>query len=60
MVRGTLLGLQYMAKDKGGKGGVIVNIASILGLMPAGSFPVYTGTQHAIMGLSQAFAVRYH
>jgi hypothetical protein len=34
VVRGTLLGLQYMGKDKGGKGGVMVNIASTLGLAP--------------------------
>ena len=30
-ISGTLLGLEHMAKNQGGSGGVIVNIASISG-----------------------------
>ncbi|XP_046433538.1 15-hydroxyprostaglandin dehydrogenase [NAD(+)]-like isoform X1 [Neodiprion fabricii] len=60
VVRGTLLGLQYMGKDKGGKGGVIINIASILGSVPSKYFPIYTGTKYAVIGLSQSFAMPYH
>lgn len=33
MVRGTYLALDHMKKDKGGKGGVIVNVASLAGLL---------------------------
>jgi NAD(P)-dependent dehydrogenase (short-subunit alcohol dehydrogenase family) len=57
VVRGTLLGLQYMGKDKGGKGGVVVNIASILGLAPLSGSPVYVATKHAVIGLTRSFGV---
>jgi 15-hydroxyprostaglandin dehydrogenase (NAD) len=57
VVRGTLLAFQYMGKDKGGKGGVVVNIASILGLAPMAGCPVYVGTKHAVIGISRSFGV---
>ena len=57
VVRGTLLGLQYMGKDKGGKGGVVVNTASIAGLAPFASIPLYTTTKHAVIGLTRSFGV---
>jgi len=60
VVRGTLLGLQYMGKDKGGKGGVVVNIASILGLAPLAGSPVYVATKHAVIGLTRSFGLPYH
>jgi 15-hydroxyprostaglandin dehydrogenase (NAD) len=57
VVRGTLLGLQYMGKDEGGKGGVVVNIASNLGLAPLAGSPVYVATKHAVVGLTRSFGV---
>jgi 15-hydroxyprostaglandin dehydrogenase (NAD) len=57
VVRGTLLGFQYLGKDKGGKGGVVVNIASILGLSPMAGCPVYVGTKHAVVGITRSFGV---
>ncbi|PSN50763.1 hypothetical protein C0J52_05936 [Blattella germanica] len=60
VVRGTLLGLEYMGKDKGGKGGVIVNIASILGLQNIAGCPVYVGTKHAVVGISRSFGMPFH
>lgn len=60
VVRGTLLGFQYMGKDKGGKGGVVVNIASILGLAPMAGCPVYVGTKHAVIGITRSFGLPYH
>ncbi|GFG40407.1 hypothetical protein Cfor_07241 [Coptotermes formosanus] len=59
-VRGTLLGLQYMGKDKGGKGGVVVNISSTAGLAPVAGAPVYVATKHAVIGLSRSFGLPYH
>jgi len=58
VVRGTLLGLQYMGKDEGGKGGVVVNIASTAGLVPFTGCPVYVATKHAVIGLTRSFGVR--
>jgi 15-hydroxyprostaglandin dehydrogenase (NAD) len=40
------------------RGGVVVNIASILGLDPAEIFPIYSGTKHGVVGLTKAFGVR--
>ena len=57
VVRSTLLGLQYMGKDKGGKGGVVVNISSIAGLAPSAGVPVYVATKHAVIGLTRSFGV---
>jgi len=57
VVRGTLLGFQYMGKDEGGKGGVVVNTASIAGLRPTATLPVYVATKHAVIGLSRSFGV---
>ena len=57
VVRGTLLGLQYMGKDETGKGGVVVNIASVVGLAPLAPSPVYVATKHAVIGLTRSFGV---
>jgi 15-hydroxyprostaglandin dehydrogenase (NAD) len=46
-----------MGKDKGGKGGVVVNIASIAGLAPLAGLPVYVATKHAVIGLTRSFGV---
>lgn len=59
VVRGTLLGMQHMGKDRGGKGGTIVNISSIVGVCPTDLFPVYCGSKYAVVGLSRSFAVRF-
>ncbi|XP_046752280.1 15-hydroxyprostaglandin dehydrogenase [NAD(+)]-like [Diprion similis] len=60
VVRGTMLGFQYMGKDKGHKGGVIVNISSVAGLVAAPTFPVYIATKHAVVGLTRSFGLPYH
>ncbi|XP_046751400.1 peroxisomal hydratase-dehydrogenase-epimerase-like [Diprion similis] len=60
VVRGTLLAFQYMGKDKGGKGGTLVNVASAAGLVPAMPFPIYGGTKHAVVGISRSFGHPYH
>lgn len=49
-VIGTLLGMQYMAKSSQGSGGIIVNIGSIMCLIPSCGFPIYTMTQFGIAG----------
>jgi short-subunit dehydrogenase len=49
-----------MGKDKGRKGGVVVNIASIVGLAPIAGCPVYAGTKHAVIGITRSFGVSVH
>ncbi|XP_014203987.1 alcohol dehydrogenase 1-like [Copidosoma floridanum] len=49
VVVGTLMAIDHMRTDKGGKGGVIVNIASTAGLRNFSIFPVYNSTKHAVV-----------
>ncbi|GLV42291.1 Photoreceptor dehydrogenase [Carabus blaptoides fortunei] len=60
VIRGTLLGLQYMGKDKLGNGGTIVNMASITALFPWEAVPVYSATKAAVLSLSRSFGAAYH
>ncbi|KAL2718740.1 15-hydroxyprostaglandin dehydrogenase NAD(+)-like [Vespula squamosa] len=54
LIRGTFLVLEHMGKHKCGKGGTIVNIASIVGI--SSKFTpalVYSATKHAVIGFSR-------
>lgn len=59
MVQGTLLGIKHMGKNNGGKGGVIINIASILGLQELNGCPIYVGTKHFVVGMNRSFGTPY-
>ncbi|XP_034539716.1 15-hydroxyprostaglandin dehydrogenase [NAD(+)] [Notolabrus celidotus] len=56
VIRGTYLALEHMNKLNGGRGGVIVNTASMAGLGPLPSCPVYTATKHGVIGFTRAMA----
>uniref|UniRef100_A0A3Q3WNM4 15-hydroxyprostaglandin dehydrogenase [NAD(+)] n=1 Tax=Mola mola TaxID=94237 RepID=A0A3Q3WNM4_MOLML len=56
IVRVTYLALKYMSKLTGGRGGVIVNTASLAGLFPLMSCPVYTATKFGVVGFTRAMA----
>ncbi|KAF2882135.1 hypothetical protein ILUMI_24057 [Ignelater luminosus] len=60
VVHGSLIALQYMGKDKGGKGGVIVNMSSIIGLEKDSRCPVLAGTKHFVIGLSRSLGSSYY
>ncbi|XP_070164237.1 15-hydroxyprostaglandin dehydrogenase [NAD(+)]-like [Polyergus mexicanus] len=59
LIRSSYLALDHMGKYKGGRGGLIVNISSILGLTVHPPAPVYTATKHAVLGFSQSLAGLY-
>lgn len=55
VVHGIKLGEQYMSVKNGGRGGVIINTASIAGLQP--QFPwlcVYNGTKAAVIAMTKS------
>uniref|UniRef100_UPI001ED7DFF8 15-hydroxyprostaglandin dehydrogenase [NAD(+)] n=1 Tax=Scatophagus argus TaxID=75038 RepID=UPI001ED7DFF8 len=56
VIRGTYLALEHMSKLSGGRGGVIVSTASIAGIGPLLSCPVYTATKHGVVGFTRAMA----
>lgn len=51
------LAVEYMSKEKGGRGGILVNIAQNIDFRWTAQLPVYTATKYAIVGLSQSLAV---
>ncbi|XP_014474576.1 PREDICTED: 15-hydroxyprostaglandin dehydrogenase [NAD(+)]-like [Dinoponera quadriceps] len=59
VVCGTILGLNHMGKHKGGKGGTIVNMSSIVGLSGNPIAPIYAGTKFAIIGFSSSLQTFY-
>jgi len=60
-INGILLGLDnYLPKHKSGAEGLIVNVASILGISPCGGFPIYAATKFATHGLTLSFGLPAH
>uniref|UniRef100_A0A8B8DR84 15-hydroxyprostaglandin dehydrogenase [NAD(+)] n=1 Tax=Crassostrea virginica TaxID=6565 RepID=A0A8B8DR84_CRAVI len=57
VIQGTKLGLEHLRKDKGGRGGLILNIASLTGIFPVNSAPVYAASKHGIVGYTRSLAV---
>ncbi|XP_076465265.1 15-hydroxyprostaglandin dehydrogenase [NAD(+)]-like [Babylonia areolata] len=55
-IRGSQLAFEHMRRDKGGRGGVIVNTASLAGLKQHYWVPVYGATKHAIVGYTTSCA----
>uniref|UniRef100_A0A3Q2PWW8 15-hydroxyprostaglandin dehydrogenase [NAD(+)] n=1 Tax=Fundulus heteroclitus TaxID=8078 RepID=A0A3Q2PWW8_FUNHE len=56
VIRGTYMALEQMNKLKGGRGGVIVNTASMAGIGPFLSCPAYTASKHGVVGFTRAMA----
>ncbi|XP_023312597.1 alcohol dehydrogenase 2-like, partial [Anoplophora glabripennis] len=59
LVLGTILGFQHMGAHKGGRGGYIINVSSILGLQPLFSMPVYSGTKWFVIGFTKSMGSEY-
>ncbi|KAK2586941.1 hypothetical protein KPH14_009869 [Odynerus spinipes] len=60
VIRGTLLAQRFMGTDKGGQGGIVVNIGSNVSINPYVSVPIYSATKAAIVSLTRAFGDQYH
>ncbi|KAH3839470.1 hypothetical protein DPMN_112901 [Dreissena polymorpha] len=56
-MRGTLLAFDNMRKDRGGHGGLIINVASTAGLFPVFFMPTYTASKYAIVGFTRSWAM---
>ncbi|KAK7079652.1 hypothetical protein SK128_025837 [Halocaridina rubra] len=59
-IRGTNLALERMGANKGGSGGVVVNVASIAGLKVVPFGPVYASSKHAIVGYSRSLGHEFY
>ncbi|XP_015905963.3 15-hydroxyprostaglandin dehydrogenase [NAD(+)] [Parasteatoda tepidariorum] len=60
VIQGVKLAFQYMGVDNGGKGGSVVNTASVAGLVEVPISPVYCATKHAVVGLTKSYGAEYH
>ncbi|KAI4494031.1 hypothetical protein M0802_009298 [Mischocyttarus mexicanus] len=60
VIRGTLLAQRFMGTDKGGQGGVVINIGSNVSINPCVSVPIYSATKAAVVSLTRAFGDQYH
>lgn len=56
VVVGTQLAVAHMRRDKGGRGGVIINTSSYAGLVPRYTFPIYVATKYAVTGFTLSWA----
>lgn len=59
VINATNIIFDYWDKQKGGKGGLIINIASAAALSPVGPIPVYCATKSAVLTFSKSLAVRF-
>ncbi|XP_028409968.1 15-hydroxyprostaglandin dehydrogenase [NAD(+)]-like [Dendronephthya gigantea] len=54
MIHGTMIAIDLLDKQKNGHGGVIVNIASLAGLIPYEFSPVYAASKHGVIGFTRS------
>lgn len=57
VIEGTKLADKYMNKLNGGRGGVVVNIASTAGLTPVFFMPVYVASKYSVVGYTKSVAM---
>lgn len=56
---GVFYGLRYQLPAMLGKGGSIINVASILGAVASKLSPAYVAAKHGVVGLTKAAALEY-
>ncbi|XP_078000797.1 15-hydroxyprostaglandin dehydrogenase [NAD(+)]-like [Glandiceps talaboti] len=56
VIEGTYLAVKYMGTKNGGKGGVVINTSSVVGLIPRSLIPVYVASKHAVVGFTRSVA----
>ena len=49
--------MKYMGKDKGGRGGVVINTGSGAGVVPFPPGAAYTGTKYGVVGFTLSMGV---
>lgn len=59
MINSTLNAMNIMSKDKGGNGGIICNMSSVVGLDPMFLVPVYAATKAGIINFTRCLSVSH-
>lgn len=53
----TQTAVNLMSREKGGNGGIIVNVSSVCGLDSVFAQPIYNATKHGIVGFTRSLGV---
>ncbi|XP_015587649.1 15-hydroxyprostaglandin dehydrogenase [NAD(+)]-like [Cephus cinctus] len=56
MLSTAMLAMDHMGLDKGGRGGILINVSQHVDYTISAQLPVYTATKHAIIGLSASLS----
>ncbi|XP_049545984.1 alcohol dehydrogenase 1-like [Anopheles darlingi] len=57
VINSSLFCFDLMSRSKGGKGGVIVNVASVAGLEPIPFLPIYCASKHGVVSFTRSLGV---
>lgn len=57
MINSTFAAMKYMGIENEGKGGIIANMSSVVGLDPSFIMPTYCATKHGIVGFTRSLSV---
>ena len=57
LINTTMEALPYMDKTQKGRGGVLLNIASVLGLEPCPPIAVYSASKFGVVGFTRSLSV---
>lgn len=60
LINTTMEALPYMDKTQKGRGGVLLNIASVLGLEPSPAVAVYSATKFGVIGFTRSLSVNIY
>ncbi|CAL1292575.1 unnamed protein product [Larinioides sclopetarius] len=57
---GCQTAIKFMGKSKGGKGGMVINMSSVLGFLPYSAAPAYVASKHGLIGLTRSYGLPFH
>ena len=57
LINTTMKALPYMDKTQKGRGGVLMNIASVVGLEPSPAVAIYSATKFGVIGFTRSLSV---
>lgn len=60
VINGIQLAFEFMGRNNGGTGGVIINTGSNAGLRGFDLAPIYSGCKHGVIGLTRSYGTPYH
>ena len=57
VIQGSMLAIDHMKLSNGGKGGIILNVSSLAGILPVMFVPVYSATKSGIISFTRSWSM---